>query len=253
MSEPDELNLLWNDEFDVDGYPDSGRWDYDYGDGCSEGICGWGNNELQLYTNDANNVWIDNGLLRISAKRDSSGTYTSTRMVTRGKQVFKYGRIRFRASVANCLAPGTWPALWMLPEYWVYGGWPDSGEIDVMETVGSEVDRFFGSVHTSMFNHGDGTQKTGAVSKSKSRWHIFEIDWQDDSIRFAIDGGVYYQFSPANVSNSGQWPFSQDFHILMNIAVGGNWGGQVDDPSAFDGEGQYMEVDWVRVYNHTGG
>ena len=114
LDEPDEANLIWNDEFDVDGAPDSTKWGYDLGDGCSAGICKWGNNEEQVYTNDPSNVIVSDGILRISAKRTSPQPgYTSTRMVTRGKQVFKYGRIRFRASVANCQAFGTWPALWM--------------------------------------------------------------------------------------------------------------------------------------------
>ena len=114
LDEPDAANLIWNDEFDVDGAPDSTKWGYDLGDGCSAGICGWGNNEEQVYTSDTNNAIVSGGILRISAKRTSwQPGYTSARMVTRGKQAFKYGRIRFRASVANCQAIGTWPALWM--------------------------------------------------------------------------------------------------------------------------------------------
>ena len=123
LAEPDAAGLVWSDEFDVDGSPDSSKWDYDIGNGCPN-LCGWGNNELQSYTNEANNVRVNNGILRISAKRDAGGSFTSTRMVTRGKQAFKYGRVSIRASVANCKALGTWPALWMLPETWVYGGWP---------------------------------------------------------------------------------------------------------------------------------
>mmetsp|Transcript_13829 Transcript_13829/g.30103 ORF Transcript_13829/g.30103 Transcript_13829/m.30103 type:complete len:663 (+) Transcript_13829:191-2179(+) len=249
LDEPDAAKLIWNDEFDVDGSPDSTKWDYDFGDGCDKGICGWGNAEQQAYTNDPSNVNITDGILRISAKSSSSG-YTSTRMVTRGKHVFKYGRIQFRASVENCQALGTWPALWMLPENWEYGGWPRSGEIDVMETVGHEADKFFGTVHTEAYNHGINTEKGGGSSNSKSDWHVFEIDWQVDNIRFAIDQQVYYQFTPENVGDYTQWPFDKDFHLLMNIAVGGSWGGsQGVETTAFDGDGQYMEVDWVRVYS----
>mmetsp|Transcript_10574 Transcript_10574/g.22759 ORF Transcript_10574/g.22759 Transcript_10574/m.22759 type:complete len:688 (+) Transcript_10574:124-2187(+) len=249
LDEPDENKLIWQDEFEVDGPPDSNKWDYDYGDGCAQGICGWGNNEEQVYTNDASNVFVSDGILRISAIKTPSG-YTSTRMVTRGKKDFRYGRIRFRASLANCQARGTWPALWMLPEEWVYGGWPRSGEIDVMEAVGYETDKFHGSVHTDDYNHGIGTQKTGSVSKSKADWHIFEIEWNVDNILFAIDQQVYYQFNPGDVTDVGKWPFNHDFHILMNIAVGGTWGGLqgIDEP-AFEGPGQVMEVDWVRAYS----
>jgi len=253
LDKPDEENLIWYDEFDVDGAPDSNKWGYDLGDGCSVGICKWGNSEEQVYTSDPNNVIVSGGILHISAKRTSPPPkpgYTSTRMVTRGKKAFRYGRIRFRASLANCQAIGTWPALWMLPEDWVHGGWPSSGEIDVMETVGYEADKFFGTVHTEAYNHGIGTERGGSLSKSKDEWHIFEIDWQADNIRFAVDRQVFYQFTPGDISDYKQWPFDQDFHLLMNIAVGGSWGGaQGVDAASFEEEGQAMGVDWVRVYS----
>ena len=117
-----------------------------------------------------------------------------------------------------------------------------------MEAVGFETDKFHGSVHTEAYNHGIGTQKTGSVNESKDEWHIFEIDWQADNIRFAIDGKVYYIFTPPNVADYKQWPFDKEFHIIMNIAVGGTWGGTPND-AAFEGDGQYMEIDWVRVYS----
>lgn len=242
--------MIWSDEFNVDGAPDANNWDYDIGDGCAQSICGWGNGELQDYTSDPSNVAISGGILRISAKHGGTPpSYTSARMVSRGKHFFRYGRIRFRASLANCQAAGTWPALWLLPEEWLYGGWPHSGEIDVMEAVGWEGDKFHGSVHTGAFNHQIGTQKTGSVSASKSEWHVFEIVWEEaGKIRFAIDGLVYYEFVPGDVNDTSQWPFDQDFHLIMNIAVGGSWGG-TPDTAAFQGDGQIMEVDWVRVYS----
>lgn len=127
LDDPDSNLLVWSDEFDTNGSPSSNNWEYDIGNGCEQGICGWGNEELQSYTSDSNNVVINNGILRISAKKN--GGYTSTRIVTRGKKFFKYGRMRIRANIANCKALGTWPALWMLPENWEYGGWPSSGEV----------------------------------------------------------------------------------------------------------------------------
>ena len=127
------------------------------------------------------------------------------------------------------------------------GSWPHSGEIDILETVGHAGDTFYGTVHTSAYNHAKGTQKGGWLIKTKSEWHIFEIDWQVDKIRFAIDNQIYYSF--ANEGMWDKWPFDQDFHILMNVAVGGGWGGaQGVDGAAFEGDGQFMEVDWVRVY-----
>ena len=125
-----------------------------------------------------------------------------------------------------------------------------SGEIDIMETVGYETEKFFGSVHTESFNHGIGTEKTGGVVASKDDWHIFDIDWQEDCIRFAIDGRIYFEFKPDDVSDYKQWPFNQDFHILLNIAIGGNWGGTTGVSfDSFDGDGQFMEIDYVRVYS----
>ncbi len=250
LDEPDPTKLIWSDEFDIDGAPDSTKWDYDVGDGCNKGLCGWGNNELQWYTSD--NAVVADGVLRISAKKESVNgrEYTSARMVTRDKHVFRYGRIRFRARTSGCTARGTWPALWLLPEDWVYGGWPNSGEIDVMEAVGYEENKFHGTVHTGAYNHGIGTEKTGSVTKSELDWHIFEIDWQEDKIIFAVDGEVYFTFAPDDLNDSAKWPFNQDFHLLLNIAVGGNWGAaQGIDVAAFEGAGQYMELDWVRVYS----
>jgi beta-glucanase (GH16 family) len=250
LDEPDPSKLTWSDEFDVDGAPNPTNWDYDLGNGCDKGICGWGNNELQEYTNSPDNVIVANGVLRISAKRDSNGVYTSARMVSRGKKTFRYGRIRFRARTAGCSATGTWPALWMLPGLWVYGGWPYSGEIDIMEAVGFEQDKFHGSVHTGAYNHAINTQKTGSISLPEAEWHIFEIDWQADKIRFAVDSQIYFVFAPDDTSDSTKWPFDQDFHLLLNIAVGGTWGGlQGVDEAAFEGDGQVMEVDWVRAYS----
>jgi beta-glucanase (GH16 family) len=253
LDDPDPSKLIWNDEFNVDGAPNSTKWGYVIGDGCSQGICGWGNNELQYYTDSPENVVIANGVLRIIAKRDPQMTYgkeyTSARLVSKGKQTFRYGRIRLRARVAGCTATGTWPALWMLPENWVHGGWPDSGEIDIMEFVGYQGDKFHGSVHTEAYNHVIGTQVTASVMKPESDWHIFEIDWQVDKIRFAVDNEVYLVFDPEDINNSAQWPFHENFYLLLNVAVGGNWGGLKGvNATAFDG-GQYMEVDWVRAYS----
>mmetsp|Transcript_12371 Transcript_12371/g.26049 ORF Transcript_12371/g.26049 Transcript_12371/m.26049 type:complete len:476 (+) Transcript_12371:192-1619(+) len=249
LDDPDPSTLHWSDEFDVDGSPDPSKWDYDLGDGCDMNLCGWGNNEQEYYTNAPNNVKIENGVLRISAKLTTGypQPYTSTRMITRGKMSFKYGRIRFRARLAGCTAIGTWPALWLLPTNWAYGGWPNSGELDVMETVGHAPDMFFGTIHT--LRTIQSSPKGSHLSKSKSEWHIFEMDWQENKIRMAIDKQVYLQYDKDPGMTWKEWPFDQEFHILMNVAVGGNWGGQQGvDSTAFEGDGQFMEIDWVRLY-----
>lgn len=255
LDEPDPSKLIWSDEFDIDGAPDSTKWTYDIGDGCTQGICGWGNGEFQYYTDSPDNVIVENGLLRISAKRDLNWRYgkeyTSTRLVTRGKQAFRFGRIRLRARVNGCTAKGTWAALWMLADAMTsYDCWPDRGEIDLMEFVGYESNIFHGSVHTTKFNHKIGTQQTRVITKSETDWHIFEIDWQVDKIRFAVDNELYFVFAPSDVKNTTEWPFNENFHLVLNIAVGGYWGAlQGVDKAAFEGDGQYMEVDWVRAYS----
>lgn len=235
----------------MDGAPNPAKWTYDLGDGCDIGLCNWGNGEVAYYTDSPSNVLVSDGVLRITAKKEAgfSLPYTAARMVTRGLHSFKYGRIQFRARLASCKAIGTWPALWMLPEDNVYGGWPDSGEIDVMEAVGHQTDRFYGTVHTANFNGIIGTQKGGSISKSKDDWHTFEINWEQDRIQFAIDGKVYFEYPRGD---SIDWPFDQEFHLIMNIAVGGTWGGQQGiDTASFEGTGQTMEVDWVRVYTNA--
>lgn len=251
LEDPDPSKLIWSDEFDVNGTPDPSKWTYDLGDGCDIGLCNWGNGEQAWFTSSPNNAIVSGGTLRITAKKESSFRlpYTSARMVTRGLQTFKYGRVQFRASLANCKAVGTWPALWMLPEDNVYGGWPNSGEIDVMEAVGHQADKFYGTVHTSSFNGMARTQKGNSISRSKNEWHVFEINWEEERIQFAIDGQIYFEYTKGNAID---WPFDQDFHLIMNIAVGGAWGGQQGiDVAAFEGTGQVMEVDWVRVYAET--
>jgi len=246
---PDESDLVWSDEFSVDGNPDPEKWDYDVG----VGDVGWGNNELQYYTNRLKNAFVSDGALNIRAMKEKyeESEYTSARLVTRNKYDFKYGRVQFRARLRQCMARGSWAALWMLPTEWVYGNWPDSGEIDVMEHVGHDAGRVHGTVHTEAFNHMIGTQVGSSIITSVEDWHTYDIIWDADNIDFIIDGVKYHDFENRNKS-SKEWPFDQKFHLIMNIAVGGTWGGQQDiDNDAFEGDGQIMEVDWVRVYNES--
>jgi len=248
LEEPNPDKLLWSDEFDTDGSPDPTKWDYDLGDGCPE-LCSWGNQEEAFYTSDETNVNITNGVLQITARKEAGFTrpYTSSRIVTRGLHSFKHGRIQIRASLAKCKARGTWPALWMLPEDKVYGEWPNSGEIDIMESVGHESNLFHQTVHTATYNGMIGTQQGRKVSRSKDDFHTWEIDWQEDIMKFAVDGQVYFKYNKSG--GSDVWPFDQRFHLILNLAVGGTWGGANGvEESAFEGEGQTMEVDWIRVY-----
>lgn len=236
-----EKDPSWADEFDYEGLPDSTKWDYDIGGS------GWGNNELQYYTKELENARVGGGVLKITAiKEDKDGKeYTSARLVSRKKGDFLYGRFEVKAKLPT--GKGTWPAAWMLPTDWVYGGWPRSGEIDIIEHVGYDQDKVHMSVHTHAYNHTIGTQKTSSktVSGVSEDFHIYRIDWTPYAIRGYVDNVQLFEFIN-NGKGVDSWPFDQKFHFLLNLAVGGNWGGaQGVDPGVFP---QTMEVDYVRVY-----
>jgi len=240
--------LIWADEFNYVGAPDSLKWNYDLGDACQLGCgCGWGNNELQYYTKDLNNVFVKDGKLIITAKKESkkNSKYTSTRLISKAKAAWKYGKIEARMKLPS--GKGTWPAFWMLPEDNVYGGWPRSGEIDIMEHVGYEPTALYGTVHTKSFNHGIGTQVGDSlvVIDMEKAFHTYGIEWSENKIDFYCDDEVYFTFEKKS-NNSEDWPFDQKFHAILNLAVGGNWGGAKGiDENIWP---QKMMVDYVRVY-----
>jgi len=236
-----ESTPVWADEFEYSGAPNSAKWGYDIGGD------GWGNNELQYYTNSANNVSVENGILSITARRESMNgrEYTSTRLISKGKGDFLYGRIEVKAKLPT--GKGTWPAIWMLPTDWAYGGWPKSGEIDIMEHVGYDQNKVHITVHTEAYNHSINTQKsaTKVVPGVSTDFHTYRVDWTPYSIKGFIDGEQIYNFINEGKGYAG-WPFDKKFHLLMNVAFGGNWGGaQGVDPSVLP---QKMEVDYVRVF-----
>ncbi|HEY7568786.1 MAG TPA: glycoside hydrolase family 16 protein [Gemmatimonadaceae bacterium] len=244
---PTAYELVWADEFNGGGLPDPTKWGYDIGDGCPN-ICGWGNNELEHYTaNRTENARVENGNLVIEARREQFGTrdYTSARLVSKNKGDWIYGRIEVRAKLPS--GRGTWPAIWMLPTDWLYGGWPSSGEIDIMEHVGFAPDSVHGSIHTAAYNHTKGTQSTSniVVANAEQAFHVYAIEWMPDVIAFYVDSSRYHSFANEK-KGSDAWPFDQRFHLLLNIAVGGNWGGQKGvDQTIWP---QQMVIDYVRVY-----
>ena len=235
---------VWADEFDYTGLPDPNRWGYDVGGN------GWGNNELQYYTeNRTENARVENGNLIIEARKENWGSneYTSARLVTRNKGDWKYGRIEVKARLPH--GRGTWPAIWMLPTNWVYGSWPKSGEIDIMEYVGYDPGVVHGSIHTEAYNHQIGTQKTDTalVPDAETQFHLYAIEWDAEKIDFYVDSRKYFTFINEH-KDYKTWPFNQAFHLLLNIAVGGNWGGvQGVDPNIWP---QKMWVDYVRVFQY---
>lgn len=234
--------LKWSDEFDDVGLPLAKNWAYDIGGK------GWGNNELQYYTNaNTANANVKKGNLSITAvKADKENNhYTSARLVTKNKFDFKYGRVEVRAILPK--GRGLWPAIWMLPTDWKYGGWPKSGEIDIMEHVGHKPDTVFGSVHTEKFNHAIHTQVTQGIKIEHpyTAYHIYAVEWFADRIDFYVDDQKYLTFKNTK-KGSAEWPFNQNFHVILNLAVGGNWGGEKGiDESVYPAT---MKVDYVRVF-----
>jgi beta-glucanase (GH16 family) len=242
--------LIWSDEFDGPEIDES-KWSYDLGDGCDIGICGWGNNELQYYTNDSENAYISSGNLVIEARKETplylnQYQYTSTRMVTKNKGDFRYGRVDVRARLP--IGQGLWPAIWMLPTDAVYGGWPRSGEIDIMEYVGSEPDRVFGTIH---YGHDYWRYTTEGYTKEEGanfheEFHTYTLLWNEDCITMLVDGKRISGPFSRSTTLPTTWPFDQDFHMILNVAVGGNLPG---NPTAATQFPQTMEVDYVRVFS----
>ena len=231
----------WADEFDYTGAPDAARWGYDIGGS------GWGNNELQYYTDNVNNAKVENGKLVITAIKESFGgrNYTSARLVTRNKGDFLYGRIEASAKLPT--GRGTWPAIWMLPTDWSYGDWPKSGEIDIMEHVGYDPTKVLFSIHTQAYNHSIGTQKSGGLTipTALTAFHKYRLDWTPYAVRGYFDEQLVFTFVNEGKGYSS-WPFDKRFHLLFNLAIGGNWGGaQGVDDTIFPA---VLEVDYVRVY-----
>jgi len=236
-----ESSPFWYDEFDYQGKPDPSKWGYDIGGH------GWGNNELQFYTDRIENASVANGILTITARKEeySERQFTSTRLVSRNKGDLLYGRVEVRVKVPA--GRGTWPAVWMLPTDWEYGGWPKSGEIDIMEHVGHNQDVIHISTHTEAYYWVLNNQKTAAkrVEGATTNFQLYRVDWTPFAIRgFINDVHIFTHLNEGKGYQS--WPFDKRFHIILNVAVGGNWGGaQGVDPNAFPAS---MEVDYVRFY-----
>jgi len=231
---------VWSDEFDK-SYIDPTKWSHEVnGDG-------GGNNELQYYTDLPTNSFIQDGKLIIKAIYENyqNRSFTSARIRSAQKGDWLYGRIEVKAKLPTGL--GTWPAIWMLSTDWSYGGWPESGEIDIMEHVGYNPNVVHGSIHTLAYNHTIGTQKTATlpVPTATTDFHIYAIEWFEDHMDFYIDKNKY--FTVTNENKGWQyWPFDKRFHLILNLAVGGNWGGaQGVEPADFPAQ---MEIDYVRIY-----
>jgi beta-glucanase (GH16 family) len=249
MPLPAGATLVWSDEFDGTAL-DSEKWGYDG----SRNKSGWYNGELQYYGQRPENVRLGNGQLIIEARRETLSprhfpdyggqSYTSGKIWTKGKASWTYGYFEVRAKLP--CARGTWPAIWMMPEGSY--AWPDGGEIDIMEQVGSQPEVVHGTVHTALFVHTKGTQRGAerAVPGNCDAFHIYALEWTPHSIRIGVDGRAYMRVLDDQPGGRGAWPFDHPFHLILNLAIGGNWAAAKGiDEAAMP---QRMLVDYVRVY-----
>ncbi len=232
---------VWGDEFNYTGLPDTAKWTAEVGGH------GWGNAELQYYTaGRKENARVENGLLTIEARKENwqGKSYTSARLITKNKGDWQYGKIEVKAKLPK--GRGTWPAIWMLgsvPKL----RWPDDGEIDIMEHVGFNQGSVHASVHCKKYYHVINTQKTDTieVKDCSENFHVYSVEWNKESVKVAVDGNVYFTFNNEHTGYDA-WPFDNKMFLLLNIAVGGGWGGKMGvDESIWP---QKMEIDYVRVY-----
>jgi hypothetical protein len=235
-------NLIFSDEFDVNGVPDNTKWGFDIGTGCPN-LCGWGNNEAQYYTSRTDNVNVKDGILTITAKKENymGSSYTSTKILTKGKFDFTYGKVEVRAKLPK--GKGTWPAIWMLGANIDEVGWPACGEIDIMEHFGKSQGTVSSAMHTpsshgATVNYGD--QFLEDVS---TEFHIYVVEWTEEEIVFKVDDVEHYRYNPS-VKNDSTWPYNKDQYLIMNIAMGGTAGGPIDANFTESS----MEIDYIRVY-----
>jgi len=242
-------DLIWSDEFSDNGAPDPNNWTYDIGNG----EWGWGNNEVQYYTDDSRNVRVENGNLIISALKEGD-QWTSARIKTQGLKTFTYVTVKVKAMLPE--GSGTWPAIWMLGSDITKVGWPASGEIDIMEHVGKNPGSIHSSLHTPSSYGNTQNSSHVTVPDFSSEFHVYEVEWTPESISFSIDGEAFYVYNPS-LKTEETWPFNNDFFIILNVAMGGNWGSDQQyetgdqrngiDPSLTEAN---MIIDYVRVYKN---
>jgi beta-glucanase (GH16 family) len=246
--------MVWSDEFNqADGSkPDPKKWAFDIGGN------GWGNHELEYYTDSSQNAFIQDGVLVIRALREEhvrqdgvAMHYTSARLKTQGKFSQAYGR--FEARIKIPYGQGLWPAFWMLGEDIPKVGWPTCGEIDIMENIGKEPSMVHGTIHGPGYSGAGGIGASYALPP-KQRFaddsHLFAVEWEPGTIRFYVDNGLYETRARAELSPNAKWAFDHPFFLLLNVAVGGDWPGDPDTTTVFP---QTMRVDYVRVYSTRNG
>ncbi|HJV61869.1 MAG TPA: glycoside hydrolase family 16 protein [Albitalea sp.] len=243
LQRPADYRLVWSDEFDVDGLPDARRWSFDTGRNRE----GWYNHELQYYAGPrAENALVKNGVLRITARRESLSRepdwggqhYTSARLITKGKGDWTYGFYDIRARMP--CGKGTWPAIWVVGSG---GRWPADGELDIMEHVGSRPERVSSAVHVTAGSGGYGTVGAVHLPDACTAFHDYQMHWTPEYVEFAVDGWPQLRYLNRH-TGTDQWPFDKPQFMILNVAIGGDLGGPVDDAAL----PVTMEVDYVRIW-----
>lgn len=230
--ETEFTDLIWEDSFEENGTPNPEIWNFETGNND-----GWGNEELQLYTED--NAFIEDGVLKIVAKSEESNgfKYTSSRLTTQDKFSFKYGRIEVRAKLPE--GGGTWPAIWLLGNNFNESGWPESGEIDIMEHAGNEPALIHGSLHLPGNSGGEAISKTQVFEGVMDSFNDYTLEWTEEHIIFAVNNKIFHEYR-----NSSETPFNDPFFIILNVAMGGTFGGEVSE----DFEEGTMEIEHIKVF-----
>ncbi len=225
---------FWGDEFDYVGAPNPNKWTYDIGNNN-----GWGNGEKQYYTANSQNVKVENGSLKITTIKENynGSSYTSARIKSQGKFDFKYGKIEVRAKLPS--GGGTWPAIWMLGNNITSVGWPSCGEIDIMEHVGNNLNKIYGTLHYPAHSGANGNGGTTIINNATTEFHKYSVDWTSTDIKFYVDNQLFH-----SVANSNAIPFNQNFFMILNCAMGGAFGGNIDTNFS----SATLEIDYIRVY-----
>ena len=239
------INLFWEDNFKGSSL-DTNFWNIYVGNGCPE-LCGFGNHELQYYTNWSSNLKVENGKLTISACYDTVSTlFTSAKITTKNKVDFQKGYLEVVAKLPN--AKGSWPAIWMLPTLDRALNWPLDGEIDIMENVGYDSCKILGTIHTKAYNHTINTQKSDSIviNTAHQNFHTYAINWTDSILEWYVDSELYNRIKRSPNDRIEQWPFDKSFHLVLNQAVGGDWGGRFGvDTSSYP---QNFIIESVRLF-----
>lgn len=238
--EPSDNSILFTDDFE-NTFLNLNHWNYELGDGCPE-LCGWGNNEFQIYTKE--NVFIRDKNLVIKATKHGN-KYYSGRITTKDKIEFQYGTVEVKAKLPT--GTGVWPAIWMLGHDIDDIFWPLCGEIDIMEYVGKTPGKIHTTLHTKDSYGQSINTKVTTIENIEDGFHIYKMNWDKNKIQFSVDDNIVYTFSPAN-KNKINWPFDKPFYLILNLAIGGEFGGFEVDDNIFP---QEFIVDYIKVYEDS--